>query len=46
MHSFQTAANSHLEYHGFPMDGILVGSKVGCASPPVQSYGAVEIVCA
>jgi hypothetical protein len=32
-------------YHGFPFDGTIVGSKVGCVSPPVQDYGAVEIVC-
>lgn len=32
-------------YHGFPFDGVIVGSKVGCVSPPVQDYGAVQIVC-
>lgn len=33
------------EYHGFPFDGIVVGSKVGCVAPPVVSYGAVSVVC-
>jgi hypothetical protein len=34
------------QYHGFPFDGVIVGSKVGCAKPPGFTYGAVEIVCA
>jgi hypothetical protein len=38
------------QYHGFPFDGTsaAVGSQstVGCANPPVQSYGALQIVCA
>ncbi|KAH7355397.1 hypothetical protein BKA65DRAFT_535628 [Rhexocercosporidium sp. MPI-PUGE-AT-0058] len=33
------------EYHGFPFDGTVVGSKVGCVTPPVIGYGAVEITC-
>ncbi|KAJ4399970.1 hypothetical protein N0V91_009043 [Didymella pomorum] len=33
------------QYHGFPFDGLVVGSTVGCASPPVQSYGGLQIVC-
>ncbi|KAL5330394.1 hypothetical protein ACEPPN_003921 [Leptodophora sp. 'Broadleaf-Isolate-01'] len=33
------------EYHGFPFDGTIIESKVGCVTPPVVSYGAVEIVC-
>ncbi|KAK0119419.1 hypothetical protein ONS95_010871 [Cadophora gregata] len=33
------------EYHGFPFDGTIIGSKVGCVSPPVQAYGAIEITC-
>lgn len=35
------------QYHGFPFNGIAAGtSQVGCATPPVQSYGALQIVCA
>ncbi|KAJ8118066.1 hypothetical protein OPT61_g873 [Boeremia exigua] len=33
------------QYHGFPFDGTTLGSTVGCASPPVQSYGALQITC-
>ncbi|OCL13987.1 hypothetical protein AOQ84DRAFT_385039 [Glonium stellatum] len=33
------------QYHGFPFNGVTLGSQVGCASPPVVSYGALEIVC-
>ncbi|KAF1930611.1 uncharacterized protein M421DRAFT_418909 [Didymella exigua CBS 183.55] len=33
------------QYHGFPFDGVTAGSTVGCASPPVQSYGGLQIVC-
>ncbi|KAF3039785.1 hypothetical protein E8E12_009034 [Didymella heteroderae] len=32
-------------YHGFPFDGVTAGSTVGYASPPVQSYGGLQIVC-
>ncbi|OSS52165.1 hypothetical protein B5807_02478 [Epicoccum nigrum] len=37
------------QYHGFPFDGVTYTapqSTVGCANPPVQSYGALQIVCA
>lgn len=34
------------QYHGFPFDGVTVGSKVGCAKPVGLNYGAVQIVCA
>lgn len=30
---------------GFPFDGTIVGSQVGCAQVPAVSYGAVEIIC-
>lgn len=33
------------QFHGFPFNGLVVGSEVGCAQPPVQSYGALQIVC-
>lgn len=33
------------QYHGFPFDGVSAGSTLGCASPPVQGYGALQIVC-
>ena len=33
------------QYHGFPFNGLTAGSQVGCATPPVQSYGALAIVC-
>ncbi|KAF9692392.1 hypothetical protein EKO04_009762 [Ascochyta lentis] len=33
------------QYHGFPFNGLTVGSSVGCASPPVQTYGTLQIVC-
>jgi len=32
-------------YHGFPFNGVTVGSTLGCAQPPVQSYGALEVIC-
>ncbi|KAF3003187.1 hypothetical protein E8E13_009423 [Curvularia kusanoi] len=34
------------QYHGFPFDGLTTTNTVGCASPPVTGYGALEIVCA
>ncbi|CAG8974493.1 hypothetical protein HYALB_00009027 [Hymenoscyphus albidus] len=33
------------EYHGFPFDGVAVGNKVGCVSPPVYNYAAVSLLC-
>jgi hypothetical protein len=33
------------QFHGFPFNGLTIGSEVGCAQPPVQSYGALQIVC-
>jgi len=33
------------QYHGFPFDGTSIGNSVGCAQPPVQSYGAFTITC-
>jgi hypothetical protein len=33
------------QYHGFPFNGLTIGSQVGCAQPPVQAYGALQIVC-
>jgi hypothetical protein len=33
------------QYHGFPFNGLTTGSQVGCAQPPVMSYGALQIVC-
>lgn len=33
------------QYHGFPFDGLTTGSQIGCASPPVQGYGALQITC-
>ncbi|KAF1358153.1 hypothetical protein EJ07DRAFT_157155 [Lizonia empirigonia] len=33
------------QYYGFTFSGLTVGSSMGCASPPVQSYGALKIFC-
>ncbi|KAH6612772.1 hypothetical protein C7974DRAFT_381274 [Boeremia exigua] len=33
------------QYHGFPFNGVSTGNSVGCAAPPVQSYGAFTVVC-
>lgn len=33
------------QYHGFPFNGVDVGSSVGCAKPAGVNYGAVQIVC-
>ncbi|GAB7332637.1 hypothetical protein MBLNU13_g04401t1 [Cladosporium sp. NU13] len=33
------------QFHGFPFNGLTIGSEVGCAQPPIQSYGALQIVC-
>lgn len=33
------------QYHGFPFNGLTTGSFIGCAAPPVQAYGALQIVC-
>ncbi|KAM0693776.1 hypothetical protein Q7P36_007033 [Cladosporium allicinum] len=32
------------QYHGFPFNGLSLGSQVGCAQPPVQAYGALQIL--
>ncbi|KAJ4984748.1 hypothetical protein SVAN01_09785 [Stagonosporopsis vannaccii] len=33
------------QYHGFPFDGLTFGNQIGCATPPVQGYGALQITC-
>lgn len=35
------------QYHGWPINGLGVGSKLGCANTntPGRAYGAVQIVC-
>ncbi|KAF5375619.1 hypothetical protein D9757_008517 [Collybiopsis confluens] len=33
------------EFHGFPFNGVSIGSSIGCVTPPVISYGAAEVLC-